>query len=44
MRPYRRPLLAVFAVMLAVLTAVGATGCAYLEIKERELVYRPHPR
>jgi hypothetical protein len=41
MRPFRRSLLAGLAALLAVLVAVGATGCAYLEAKERELVYRP---
>jgi uncharacterized protein len=41
MRPYRRPLLAGLAALLAAMVAVGATGCAYLATKERELVYRP---
>ena len=41
MRLFRRPLLPILAALLAVVTVAGASGCAYLEIKERELVYRP---
>ena len=41
MRPFRRPLLPILAALLAVVTVAGGSGCAYLEIKERELVYRP---